>query len=53
MMIIINIRVKIVILKFLFYFINFEKLFLKIVEKYSGSLYNNIINFRIFRLVVL
>lgn len=41
MMIIINIRAKIAILKPLLYSINFEKLFLKIVEKHSGSPHNN------------
>lgn len=50
MMIIINIRAKIAILKPLLYSINFEKLFLKIVEKHSGSPYNNTSNSRIFRL---
>lgn len=50
MMIIINIRAKIAILKPLLYSINFEKLFLKIVEKHSGSPYNNTTYSRIFRL---
>lgn len=50
MMIIINIRAKIAILKPLLYSINFEKLFLKIVEKHSGSPHNNTTNSRIFRL---
>lgn len=50
MMIIINIRAKIAILKPLLYYINLEKLFLKIVEKHSGSPYNNTSNSRIFRL---
>lgn len=32
------------------YYLNLEKLFLKIVEKHSGSPYNNTSNSRIFRL---